>query len=141
MPKHVDGTTCPSCEAKLKSAHRDLDKWFREFVKPKFPSAHVSCAFRNKYEQNQAHAEGKSRAPWPKSKHNHIAQDGTPCALAIDLFELASNGMACWHMGYFRKIAQESEAAGYTIEWGGLWPSLADGPHFQMPSKVRNQLG
>lgn len=133
MPIHTnEKTPCPLCEKKLISVHPKLAAWFRSEVKPKFPDAHISCGWRGKIEQNQVHAEGKSKLPWPKSKHNAHDIDGMPCAEAIDLFELASNGMAVWAYKYFRTIAEHAEESGAPITWGGRWEKFPDYPHYQL---------
>lgn len=131
MAKHLNSKEpCPSCDEKLKSAHPDLQSWFKT-IKHKFPEAHISWAWRNKFDQNQFVAEGKSRAPWPRSKHNSLDADGKPCSDAIDLFEIASNGMACWRWVWFKEVAAFSKAQGLEIIWGGDWERFKDSPHFE----------
>lgn len=126
---------CPSCEKELETAHPEIAAWFRNFVKPRHPDAHVSDAWRDKAEQNQFYAEGRSKAPWPKSKHN-TTLDGKPCSLALDLFELANNGMGCWRWSYFKKIADESKAEGWPVDWAGWWRTFAEGPHFELTNQT-----
>lgn len=134
MPKHKnnsDKSPCPSCQEKLKTAHPKLVAWFNDVVQPKFNDAHVSCAYRGKVEQNQAHAEGKSQLAYPNSKHNKTDLDGKPCALAIDLFQLCSNGMAAWPFKYFKEISVVMEPG---MTWGGNW-KFVDSPHYQLDQK------
>ena len=82
--------------------------------------------------QNEAHAEGKSKLSWPNSKHNTIKPDGTPCAEALDLFQICSNGMAAWSWKYFKQIADEVAAHAEPIKWGGAWQKFDDSDHFEL---------
>lgn len=129
---HIDGPICPGCETKLKDAHPIISEWFREHVKPKHLDCHISCSFRGEKDQNEAKALGKSQLAWPLSAHNKSDDQGNPCAIALDLFELASNGMAVWRYKYFREIAQECEGLDISIRWGGTFKSLGDYCHFEL---------
>lgn len=133
MSKHVNGTLeCPSCEQKLLQAHPDLVEWYRELIKPKFQDCHISWSFRDKTNQNQCYAEGKSKLPWPMSMHNKCDDQGNPCSMALDLFRLCSNGMASWEWKYFRQISDLSTGYHIEIDWGGLWKSISDSDHYQL---------
>lgn len=129
------GADCPSCEDKLASAHINLTKWFLE-IKKAFPDVHISWSYRSEKEQNQFHAEGKSGVPYPLSKHNKKDDQGDPCSLALDLFQLASNGMAVWAYSYFRAISNLSKKSGERIIWGGDFTGaakkLGDFSHFEL---------
>lgn len=130
MAKHVNEASCAKCEEILKTAHPVLRQWVLEGVRPRHPEAHVSCAWRNEQDQNRDYAEGKSKLKWPLSNHNKFDDQGNPCSLAVDLFELASNGMACWRWLFFKMIADEAKADEAPIDWGyDLWGW--DSPHFQ----------
>lgn len=124
-----DVPACPLCEQKLKQAHPQIAAWFRDVVKPAFPEAHVSWSFRDQKSQNEACAEGKSKLPWPKSAHNACDASGVPCAKALDLFQLASNGMALWHWNFFKQI---SVLLTSDMKWGGIWKELGDFDHFSL---------
>lgn len=131
--KHTNSTsTCAACELKLKDAHPSLAEWFRENVKHLHPDCHVSWSFRGEKDQNEAHAEGKSQLAWPMSAHNKSDDQGNPCAMALDLFQLASNGMSCWSWKYFKTIAAETKQTHPNIEWGGNWKTIADSDHFEL---------
>jgi len=131
--KHTnDVKPCPSCEDKLKQAHPQLANWFREDVKSKYPDAHISWSYRDRMNQNQAFAEGKSKLVFPLSAHNKSDDQGNPCALALDLFQLASNGMGCWPWAYFKQIAEEMKASRQDMKWGGDFKSLGDADHFEL---------
>lgn len=126
MKIHIPEDTCPGCEKKLEMAHVDLVNWFRNVVKPAHPDCHISWSFRDRASQDQAYAEGKSKLPWPESKHNSNPAE------AIDLFELASNGMACWNWKYFKQIADEAKEKALPIRWGGDFKHLGDTDHFEL---------
>lgn len=131
--KHVNGApTCPSCEEKLKEAHPDIAKWFREDVKLKHGDAHISWSFRDKDNQEAAFLDGKSKLHFPLSAHNKSDDQGNACSLALDLFELDYNGQACWSWAYFRTIADEAAASNAPIFWGGHWQKLGDSDHFEL---------
>jgi hypothetical protein len=132
MSHHTTDPECPLCAEKLLQAHPDIVAWFKDCIKPKFPDAHISWSFRDKVNQNQCFAEGKSKLSWPMSAHNKSDDQGNPCAMALDLFQLASNNMACWPYQWFKSIIDYSNAEGHTVQWGGNWKSIGDGDHYQL---------
>lgn len=80
--------------------------------------------WRGKDEQNKLVREGKSKTPWPTSKHNTSDANG-PCSSAID-FAPVSNGRIQWgdtHM--FAVVAgcmfSAAKERGVEIRWGGDW--------------------
>jgi hypothetical protein len=83
---HTNDLICLLCAEKLATADPRIAEWFLE-IKKEFPHAHVSWAYRNKEDQDRFFAEGKTRAKFPRSKHN-VERDGKPYAQALDLFEL-----------------------------------------------------
>ena len=132
--KHIQGPECPKCDDTLKTAHETLRELFYK-LKPKNQDMHVSWAWRGEKDQKQFYAEGKSRTPWPLSKHNTFDDQGNPCSLAIDIFELCSNGMARWAWDWFRNIADQIKAMGAPIAWGGDFKRFPDAPHFELNSR------
>jgi hypothetical protein len=135
---HKNGVAeCPECENKLKDAHPKLAEWYREKVKTAFPSCHISWSFRGKQDQEQAFSDRKSDLHFPFSPHNKSDDQGNPCALALDLFELDFNGIGRWAWGYFRDIAKTLPDCGFPVEWAGNWKSekgkkLGDFDHFEL---------
>lgn len=128
---HVEGVaSCPLCELKLKDAHPLMVGFFRDYVKAKFPQAHISWTFRDEKNQNDCFASGKSKLRWPLSKHNALA-DGKPCARAIDLFMIVK-GQALWPESFFRQVADLCEEEELPIYWGGNWKKFPDGDHFEL---------
>jgi len=56
---------------------------------------------------------------------------------AVDLGVKAGSAMR-WEFPVYQRVWDEcmkpaAHAAGVPIEWGGDWPKLRDGPHFQLP--------
>lgn len=133
MSKHTNTVSpCPACEDKLKDAHALIADWFRKKVKPAQNAAHISWSYRDQKNQDQCFVDGKSKLKFPMSAHNKSDDQGNPCSLALDLFELDYNGMACWAWKFFRDIADRAKKDGDQIKWGGDWKSLGDGDHFEL---------
>ncbi len=127
IAKHSNSVNpCPACEEKLKTAHPDIAKWFRDHVKPRHNDCHIAWSHRDKAAQDKAFLDGKSKLKFPKSPHN------SALSTALDLFELDFNGIGRWAFGYFRDIADECAQNGYAITWGGNFNGLADADHFEM---------
>lgn len=95
----------------------------------------VLCGHRDKLEQNQAFAAGRSKVEWPKSKHNQLPSRAVDVApYPIDW----ANKEAFYHFaGYVRALA---ESKGISIRWGGDWngnfdlkdQNFFDLPHFEL---------
>lgn len=130
MNHHTDDPVCPLCEEKLLTAHADLYDWYHTYVKPIYPGAHISWAWRGQADQDAAVASGKSELTWPHSKHNHM-KGGKPCSLALDLFEDVG-GVAEWPHAFFSEINDQNEIAERPIAWGGLFKDLGDSDHFEL---------
>lgn len=90
----------------------------------------ITCGLRQLEEQRKLVASGASHTM--DSRHLPNSQGE---AEAIDIVVYVS-GSVTWKAGYYRKVAQAFFAAaielGIQIEWGGLWQSLVDGPHYQL---------
>ncbi len=127
---------CPGCEEKLKGVHHALAAVFRDVIKPRFRSCHISDGWRGEEEQNKAFEEGKSLLKWPNSAHNKLDDQGNPCSLAIDLFELEGNGLGYWRWKYFEAIGGVLKNLGVPVMWGGYWKDFKDGPHFEWAGPV-----
>lgn len=130
MRHRNDTLDCPRCKEKLHQAHPKLVAWFNE-IKPFFPTVHVAVSYRGATEQNEAFKEGRSRLPFPKSKHN--ATEGTlPCAKALDLFNLSAEGVATFPWPFYKKIADLCAQQKDPIRWGGTFKTLGDANHFEL---------
>lgn len=135
MPKHTNAIgPCPACSAKLLQAHPLLVEWFNTVVKPKHQDCHISWSYRGKEDQEKAFLDHKSKLHFPLSMHNKSDDQGNPCSLALDFFELDYNGIGRWAWKYFKTIADEAQETEYKIIWGGSWAKqgLADYDHFQI---------
>jgi peptidoglycan L-alanyl-D-glutamate endopeptidase CwlK len=92
---------------------------------PTLPQPFLTCTHRSPDEQIKLVKEGKSKAQPGQSLHNYLP------AFAFDIAFKDSKGNVVWDFNLFEKFAAITEALG--LEWGGRWPGLVDGPHFQMP--------
>lgn len=107
-----------SCDARLQSVAHEAIKTY-DFT--------VICGHRDKAAQNKAVREGKSKAPWPTSKHNSspsLAMDCVP-------HPLDWNDTAEFHeMAHAMKRA--AKRVGVRLKWGGDFKGFFDGPHFEI---------
>lgn len=131
MSVHTPGPLCPGCEIKLRTAHPYLSNWFRTVVKPEFQLAHISWAYRGEADQERAFTDGRSHQHFPNSPHNHM-EEGIPCSLALDLFEIDEDGIADYVFTFYNNINSLNEARSLPVVWGGKFKSIGDGDHFQV---------
>lgn len=79
--------------------------------------------------QAELFADGKSKADGVKNKSRH--QSG----MALDVYAYV-DGKASWETEHLALVAaamlQSASIFGYKLEWGGLWRSFVDMPHFQI---------
>lgn len=132
MAKHAHGLECISCQIKLLQADPYLVNWFNSIVKIDFPDAHISWAFRGQKDQQQAFNTGKSKLPWPRSKHNFLDDLGKPRARALDLFRLLQNGRADFSVDWYLQIVRGCEERGDPIRCGARFVNFKDYCHFEM---------
>lgn len=121
--KHTSqvGVSCLSCEAKLKEADPFLADWFHR-AKVLFPDIHVSWSFRDQAAQQLAFTSGKSKLPWPRSKHNQMPSQ------AIDLFQIDHNGHAIFDPVLMAKVFNTFPRG---VRWGGTF-AIRDNDHFEL---------
>ncbi len=132
---HEHGQSCPLCNWKLREANPDLAAWFYR-IKKRYENVHVAWAYRDQATQNKMVADGKSRAPWPKSKHNRTDANGKPSAEALDLFLLDDDGNARWPKLFYSKLAAENKADREQIAWAGDWKDFLEQCHFELRVKT-----
>jgi len=76
--------------------------------------------------QRELVAAGKSQT----MNSRHLVGEAVDLGAWVD-------GKVSWDMEYYRKLSQAMEASALllhvSIEWGGNWKTLRDGPHFQIP--------
>lgn len=63
----------PQSEGRLSTCHPDIKKVFRKVLESFDHS--IECGWRDEQAQNKAVADGRSKTPWPKSKHNSSPSD------------------------------------------------------------------
>lgn len=117
----------------LSTIHPDLQRVLKEAIK------HVDFVVleghRDKIAQDAAVAAGKSKTPWPKSKHN------SKPALAVDIapYPISWSDSARFYRlaGFVQGIAA---MLGISLRWGGDWDgdgdlrdqTFHDLPHFEL---------
>lgn len=111
-------------------------------VADQFPLV-VVCGHRTKEAQDEACRLGRSKTPWPTSKHN------TNPSVAVDLAPLKDGAIDWNDSALFRDLANRmlfaAKAKGVDIRWGGDWDrdgkTRSDGdaderfvdlPHFEL---------
>lgn len=120
-------------KAKLATAHKYLQILFNEVIKDY--DCKIICGERNKEDQDKAVAEGKSKTPYPTSKHNRIP------SLAVDVVPYPidwSDLRRFYHFGGF--VTKTAKAMNIPIRWGGDWngnmdfkdQNFHDLPHFEV---------
>jgi peptidoglycan L-alanyl-D-glutamate endopeptidase CwlK len=95
---------------------------------PALPRPILTATYRGPNDQERAFRAGKSRARFGQSLHNFKP------SYAFDVAFIGADGAADWSFPLFEKMAEVLEPLG--LEWGGRWPRLVDGPHFQLPMSV-----
>jgi len=127
---------------RLGTCHEDLQLLMREaLVDPDCPyDITVLEGHRGKERQNRAVAEGRSRLLWPKSKHNSMPSMAVDVAPYVD-------GKVSWDWDHYhplvshikdvwaRLVANELVTGQYTLTAGADFPTLRDGPHWQLDPK------
>ena len=90
-----------------------------------FPKPFLTATYRGPLDQAKAKREGKSLHHFGQSLHNFKP------AYAFDIAFLGEHGGLDWGFHLFEKLAAFGDEV--QLEWGGRWPQLVDGPHFQLP--------
>lgn len=109
----------------LKECHEDLQRIMNEVIKE--IDIVVLCGHRGEEEQNEAYANGHSKAKFGQSKHNHFP------ALAIDVapYPLDWNNIESFEkMG--EVVMRKADELGIKIKWGRDFKGLKDYPHFEL---------
>ena len=119
-----------TCDSRLQDILKEVIKVF-DFT--------VVEGFRTKERQDFAVANGKSKTPWPTSKHNHVpskAVDITP--YPIDWSDIESAHLRYAYLAGF--VMSEAIRQGVKLRWGGDWnrnkdtrdETFLDLPHFEL---------
>lgn len=120
----------------LATCHPDIQRLLNEAIK--YIDLTIICGHRGKEAQDKAVAEGKSKTPWPTSKHNSIP------SLAVDLMPYYPGGIR-WSdkegiyfcMGFLKGLAVKMGIAiRLGIDWDGdndmHDQTFIDGPHLEL---------
>lgn len=59
-------------------------------------------------------------------------KDGKPCAIAMDLFQLGTDGKAHFPIAYYASIWEKIKETHPFVFWGGNFKTLGDSNHFQL---------
>ncbi len=110
---------------RLSEVHPDLQKVVHKALELSPYDFGITEGKRTIERQKELYDSGKSQT----MNSRHLDGD------AIDIAVYIESGLT-WEIGYYRKVAQAFFAAaielGIQIEWGGLWRTFVDGPHFQL---------
>lgn len=115
----------PDSLQKLSTVDERLQQICNEVIK-KY-DFRVIIGHRNQEDQGEAVRSGKSKTPWPTSKHNSkpsMAVDLAPCPIDwedIDRFH---------ELNAYMQV--EAANLGYKIIWGGSFISLKDYDHWEL---------
>lgn len=105
---------------RLYSCHQELQYLFNTVIQ--YFDCTIAVGFRDKVDQDKAIAEGRSKDPWPTSKHNQNPSH------AIDVYpypvDLSDLQRIYYFAGRVMGIAEMLKFQGkmqYRIRWGGDW--------------------
>jgi hypothetical protein len=100
----------------------------------------IVCGYRDAIAQTKACAEGKSKTPYPKSKHNCMPSQAVDICPYVEGRGLVWGDSDLW--GELSKhIFNTAEAMGVRLRWGGNWghsfedkptSSFIDKPHWEL---------
>lgn len=118
-------------EERLEKLHPDLAAVVREAAKHTPWDIAVIETLRTRERQQQLVNQGASQT----MRSRHLAgPDGL--ARAVDIAP-APDGQISWAWPLYHQLSNYMFDAAtkldQTIEWGGLWKTFADGPHWQLP--------
>ena len=129
-------------QERLATCHSNIVKLMYTVVE--FYDITILCGYRNEGEQELAFANGKSKAKFGHSPHNHFS------ALAVDIAPYQAGVGIPLHDGQWDKdqfifmagiVLAKADELGIDITWGGDWnknqlvirdQSFNDLPHFQI---------
>ena len=102
-----------------------LQRLFLEVIK------HRDCTilegYRSQDAQDKAFAEGRSKTPWPNSKHNRSP------AMAVDVMPYPIDWNDKQRLIEFAGfVIGTATQMGIRIEWGGHFRTFFDGPHWEL---------
>lgn len=107
-------------EEALSTVTEPLQKVVRKVLELNVMDMTVICGIRSKAEQDRLFALGKSKTPWPESKHNALVGKSK----AVDVAPYINNKISwnfndcCFMAGM---IIAVGKTLGVDIRWGGNW--------------------
>ena len=115
---------------KLSECHEDLERVAFLALKYSPYDFGITEGLRTLERQKELLAEGRST-----TIHSRHLPNSGGVSEALDIAVYIESGLT-WDIKYYRKVAQAFFKAaielGVDIEWGGLWESFVDGPHYQL---------
>lgn len=115
---------------RLSACHKDLQKVAHRALELSKHDFGITEGLRTIERQKELFESGASTTMNSRHLEN---ENGVSEALDIGVY--IESGLT-WEIGYYRQVAQAFfDAAielGIPIEWGGLWRTFVDGPHFQL---------
>lgn len=118
-------TLSPRSESRLVGVHSDLVRVVRRAAKTCPLQFQISEGLRTAERQQELVAQGKSMT----MDGRHLTGHAVDVVVIID-------GKADWTFVNYETVAGHMKRAaaelGVAITWGGDWPRLRDGPHFEL---------
>jgi len=110
---------------RLVTCEKDLQDLFNEVIK------HVDCTIldghRDEGRQNKAFQEGKSKARYPRSKHNSYPSKAVDVApYPIDWEDI---NRFYQFAGFVQGVASQLNIS---VKWGGEFKDFLDAPHWEI---------
>ena len=115
-------------ERAMAGVHPDLVRVVRRAAEAGAPAFTVTEGLRALERQRKLVAAGASHT----LRSRHLTGHAVDLAAEVD-------GRIRWDWPLYARLAEAMQAAAkdlsVPLEWGGDWPRLRDGPHFQLPWK------
>jgi peptidoglycan L-alanyl-D-glutamate endopeptidase CwlK len=112
--------------SRLATCHEDLQRVMAEAIATSPVDFAIVAGHRGQAEQDRCCMEGKSKTPWPTSKHNHQP------SLAVDVAPYVGGKIVWNDKELFRDLAHHifatADRLGIRLRWGGNWSDNADEP-------------
>lgn len=112
---------------RLKGLHPDIVKVVKRAIEITDSDFSVGEGLRTITRQKELFKQGATKTMNSRHLTGH----------AVDLFALDEDGKVTWDWKYYHPLAaavkQAAKDVGVSIEWGGDWSKLKDGPHYQLP--------
>jgi peptidoglycan L-alanyl-D-glutamate endopeptidase CwlK len=112
-------------KVRLQSCNPLLQRLFNDVIQTR--DCAILVGERNQCDQDAACASGKSRAPWPTSKHNCSP------SRAVDVAPFPIDWDDIKRFREFADFVKERAAAlGISVRWGGDFKTIGDFDHWEL---------